>query len=342
LTLFTYCCGDSRQTRRSGRRAAAPPAQELGALGALGAPEGVEGGVTPGVPGVVGDPVYGTLLERQIARNRREAHDHALFAPHRGRLHALIDEALPTGGRVCILGAGNGNDLELAAIAARAAAIDLVDLDAAAVARAIGRLPAEAKRRVTARAPIDLAGGFLQLATRWRVSAPSTAELVAALSAAAASSANEVSATYDLVISDCLLSQLCLAAAEAVGPGRAIAEDVCRALGRAHLRTMTRLTRPGGTALFACDVTSSAIVPQLDAWETGGLGDLPALVRAVMEARLHSVGMNPFLLGRAFREDEELRATVDGRPAMRDPWLWRVSAIDVFLVVAMSWRRRAT
>src|SRR3954447_9921471 len=84
------------------------------------------------------------------------------FSEHRVRVTALALE--PPGQTLAVLGAGNCNDLDLAALAARFREIHLIDLDEEAVRRARDRQPDAVKARLVVHAPIDLSGAFDRLA----------------------------------------------------------------------------------------------------------------------------------------------------------------------------------
>jgi hypothetical protein len=63
------------------------------------------------------------------------------WRPARDALWALLDQHLAVGARVAVVGAGNGDDLPLRQLSRRAAHLDLIDLDAAALRRARRRVP---------------------------------------------------------------------------------------------------------------------------------------------------------------------------------------------------------
>ena len=90
------------------------------------------------------------------------------MAPHRARVMQLLAEARAAAGpSLCILGAGNANDVELSALAGVFERIALVDLDEQALARAVERLTEDQRRRVELHAPIDLTG-VLPILEAWK------------------------------------------------------------------------------------------------------------------------------------------------------------------------------
>src|SRR5687767_6985847 len=79
--------------------------------------------------------------QRAEQRGNRDVRDlWERYRGHRQRVTAEILALAPAGaepgGRVCLLGAGNANDLELEALASRFDEIHLVDIDPGALSRA--------------------------------------------------------------------------------------------------------------------------------------------------------------------------------------------------------------
>src|SRR5262245_46170533 len=95
-------------------------------------------------------------LAQQVDSNESATGHETFFAEHRARVTREIAERAPAsaGGRLCLLGAGNANDVDLDALAAHFAEIHLVDLDPDAVARAIARVPPPQRGRLVPHAPL--------------------------------------------------------------------------------------------------------------------------------------------------------------------------------------------
>src|SRR6185369_599397 len=97
------------------------------------------------------------FVEIHARNNRATSGLWDLYAEHRARLSALVAAHAPArGGRVCVLGAGNANDLDLELLAARFSEVHLVDVDAHAVGRARARASSTAAARLFAHAPLDV------------------------------------------------------------------------------------------------------------------------------------------------------------------------------------------
>jgi hypothetical protein len=131
------------------------------------------------------------------------------WRPARDALWRVVDPLLPEGGRVVIVGAGNGDDIPLTRLAARAARVDLYDIDGAAARSAVAGEPEALRERCRA-IEDDVTGGAAD-----------------AIAVAAASGAmpEELPAPdgplgdgdYDLVIGDLLYTQILFPALLALG-----------------------------------------------------------------------------------------------------------------------------
>src|SRR5260221_14486189 len=110
-----------------------------------------------------------TLFERAQRAEQsgnRDKRDHwDLFRGHRQRVTAEILALAPggndaRGGRLCLLGAGNANDLDLVSLAARFDEVHLVDIDPSALLRATGRQSSGVQAKLRCHAPVDLSGVY--------------------------------------------------------------------------------------------------------------------------------------------------------------------------------------
>src|SRR4051794_41979245 len=100
------------------------------------------------------------ISEMNTRANRQARDDWELFTAHRQRLTEAIASLRPgTGGVLCLLGAGNCNDVDLEALAGAYAEIHLVDIDPAGLDRAPQRQPPEGRPRPGAHGGGGPAGG---------------------------------------------------------------------------------------------------------------------------------------------------------------------------------------
>jgi hypothetical protein len=279
----------------------------------------------------MGKPALFERAQQAEHKGNREVRDlWERYAGHRQHLTTQLQELAP-GGRLCLLGAGNGNDLDLEALAGRFQEIHLVDIDPAALSRAIGRQSPSTRARLHSHAPVDLSGLYHQLALH---RPPSADALVAG---GAAEVLRQLPRGFDVVASCCVLSQMSWALENLAAPGAPPLALLQQVLVRIHLRTILALLRAQGAALLAADLISSDGYP-LD--ELPPDEDLAALAGRLAAERLAYPVSNPELLRQVLRHDDELARLA--RPAeLGAPWLWSGPKGLTYLVCPIVLRRAA-
>jgi hypothetical protein len=277
-------------------------------------------------------PIPRDLLEVHRRYNRNSATLWAEFADHRTHVTEL---ALAAGGdRLAVLGAGNCNDLDLPALAARFTEIHLCDLDQDAVQRARERQPPETAARLVVHAPVDLCGVLPELKA-FAGKPPARAQIAAMRLASTEAVVSAVPGPFDTVLSACLLSQIMHTCRVALGAGHPQLEIIADALAVAHLRAMVGLLRPGGTGLLVTDTSSSDIYPLAERWNAQPPLDL---LEKLQDERKLLGGTDPSLLLRTLDRDEVVAPAV-GPPSVIEPWLWKMGPLTM-LVYAIGFKRR--
>jgi hypothetical protein len=272
--------------------------------------------------------------QRAEQRGNREGRDlWDRYAGHRERLTAEILRLAPEGGegRVCLLGAGNTNDVDLAQLATRYAEIHLVDIDPGALSRSVGRQSAEVRARLRSHAPVDLSGLYHQLDSG---RLPDQDVLVERGVAAVIS---RLPGAFDLAVSCCIISQMSWSLARTAGEDQALFTTLDQAMVNVHLRALLSLVKVDRPALVVADLVSSDRYP-LDAAQPPS--DLRALVDELAYNRLAYAACNPELMRRLIRSDRALAALCD-RPQIGTPWLWDGSQERTYLVYPMLIRRQS-
>jgi hypothetical protein len=270
------------------------------------------------------------LTETQLSFNRSSRDCWELFHEHRRRTTELLSAGA---GRLCVLGAGNGNDLDLPALRRHYDAIHLVDLDAEALRHGLAAQPVA--DGVTAHGGID-ATGVLDALPAWSGRTPiSEDDLLLCRDRPREQVAPRLPGPFDVVASTCLLSQLVHAVVHSVGERHPRFLDVVKAVRLGHLYLMTALLAPGGTGLLISDVVSSDTVPPLASIPEDVFAE--ELTR-IIDAHNHFHGVNPFVVEPLFRSDPVLaRQTADVR--LLRPWRWRLTEWRTYAVWAIRFRR---
>lgn len=234
-----------------------------------------------------------------------------------------MQSAAPTGGRLCVLGAGACNDFDLARAAEVFSEIHLVDLDAKALARGVARHEAPVRARLHRHA-LDLSGLSARRLARWRRATPDATELEQVSAETLDALCDKLPGPFDVVASTCVLTQMAFALREALGERHPALEPLRFALMRTHLSSLVALTAPGGTALFASDLVSSSTFPLDTQPPDRALEDV---LREVVDTGAGYYAANPDLVAGVLRHA--------GLPQLLPPWLWTGPLGRTYLVYAM-------
>ncbi len=275
--------------------------------------------------------IVARVARQQADLNRQNAGNWDSFAPHRERLTRLLC-ALQRADGLCVLGAGNGDDLDLGVLVREFQEVHLVDLDVEALGRAAARLPGPARPRVHLHGGVDLSG-LLDTVESW---GDRQGALAVDPAAAAEAIAGPLGRRFDVVLSSAVLSQLCVPLYRHLARQAAEWQALMALVGQIHLHTMAALLRPGGTGVLVGDVLYGRRVPGDPAPAISDWQSLPAdVVERLSDgvARLRNPAFLLQLLQTPPRADvlEDVRVT--------DPWLWSVEQADM-LAYAVIFRRR--
>ncbi len=257
-------------------------------------------------------------LDRQADLNAKSRDLWDDYASHREAVTGVLLARAPfPRARLCVLGAGNANDLDLGRLHGPYGEIDLVDSDAGALDRALARQPVQDVRAIGG---IDVTGieGLLDRG----------APLADCLAALADYWPDWAAQHYDVVVSAGLLSQLVLAAIEAWGEDHPDLPALLAALRSQHVRLLLDLAGERGQAVLISDLVSSDTVPDLADTPADRLKDRMV---ALIEAGNFFTGLNPYALLKGCDEDIELSARI-GEAHLLRPWLWQLGARRSYLV----------
>ena len=272
--------------------------------------------------------------ERHVGFNAGSRDQWAGFENHRLKVSGLLAAGGDPGrSRLCILGAGNCNDLDLPAILQIHREVHLVDIDSEALGQGVARQGVSNHPALHQYGGIDLTGMFDAIARFTATAAIARESLVGLAEAPSLSVAPLLAGPYDVVASTCILSPLIGNAFHSIGESHAQFMPMVQALRVGHMRLMAELLAPGGTAILITDITSSDLVPELGSLPEPSLADLfPRLVRE----RSYFHGLNPEVLWSLFEHDPVLSRLVAGRESLAR-WRWSLHA-RVYLVWALRFR----
>jgi hypothetical protein len=244
-----------------------------------------------------GEEIALHLLRRLNARpkNNRE-----LFASHRTRVTRLL-QAVQRGEGLCVLGAGNCDDLDLPSLARDFGRVCLVDSDGEALERGRVQVAPPMSDRVVAQGGVDLSG-YLDQIDAWGEGSLELDSLTVSAPAVARKLAARIGGNFDTVLSSCILSQLAVAFQRTLVLSPLQWAPIVQTLWLTHCLTMVHLLRPGGTGVLLVEGNA-----------------------------------DPETLLLAFRNHPQLASLVD-RASKTEPWPWTLQT-DVRLVHALVFRR---
>lgn len=274
------------------------------------------------------------LVAEQLRRNASRRDAWSDYAVHRMETTSrIVAAAQAANERLCVLGAGNCDDLDLTAIAKTYSQSHLVDIDAGALARGLDRLPTAQRQAFQPHGGVDLTGCWQLLGHRPRGEAPTNADIDRLIACCAAWQPPPLPAPFDVVASTCVISQIIDGAVLALGPAHPRLLEVVLPLRMNHLQLMSRLLAPGGRAVLITDFVSSDTLPALC---NESEPDWPALLAEIAAQGNFFHGLHPGRLLAAFQADAELAANV-ADPRITGFWRWR-QARRVYAAAAIEFR----
>lgn len=276
------------------------------------------------------------LIHEQTRRNAESDSAWKLYAPHRERVTRLLVNARTNAGeRLCLLGAGNLNDLDLVALSSVFREIVLVDVDAEALRRGLSRQGFAEDARFRVLAPTDVSGVFAKLAETENGQRVSDEVIDSCLQTLSELPDFSGHVRYDVVASVGLLTQLIDGVLRSVGESHPRAWEIVSAIRTQHLRLLLELTAQGGSAVLVTEVVSSDSCPALLSVIES---DLPDLLRHEIAARNFFTGTNPAALQQLLRTDAGLAERLAGTQ-FTEPWLWPFVS-RIYAVYGVTMRTR--
>jgi hypothetical protein len=271
-----------------------------------------------------------SLADEQARMNQSTRGQWDWYANHRRHIERLI---VPErrGGRICVLGAGNCNDLDLKWLIEAYSEVYLVDIDPSALERGVKRQGVDLSR-VTRHAPVDLTR-IADLTAGWKGRAVRDDEVRLANEVVVEKAALNIGGDFDVVLSPCVLSQLLCGVRDLVGKHHPAWPDLKAAIRQRHLRDLTRLIGTGGRGVLVVDLASTSAVGGLDrAREDDLAGIMTMCVRDGKCFRGLEPGELLKAIGAINREGEAKLMT----PVVSAPWLWHLGWGKAFLVYGMT------
>lgn len=276
------------------------------------------------------------LFEEEVRFNQASRPNWEEGAAHRNLItRYLIDLAESPGGRLCVLGAGNCNDLDLQKLSQVYSEVHLVDLDETALKYAVDFQAVSEDPSIHLHV-LDLTGVGDRLAAFKKDRDQGEEELQQIMASLSESRELDISGPFDVVCSTCILSQLILQVVHAAGESHPRFEELMVAVREQHFRTVLDLTVEGGAGLVISDFVSSE--------SAADLKDVPDFqftqyLSQLLSSRNFFHGVHPGLLYAQLKGKAPLAKLVED-VEMLPPWRWDLGPRQ-YAVAALRFRRRA-
>lgn len=277
------------------------------------------------------------IQDEQRRRNRACRDCWELYRPHREKMtDLLLRGATAQDQKLCLLGAGNCNDLDLNRLTDHFHEINVVDTDGEALAAGLAAQQLSHRDRVQVHADVDITGVVDRLA-EWTPESPPEGEQISQcieriLHVRPVAMPNP----QDVAASVCLLSQLIDSVKFALGENHTRFLEIVTAIRLRHLKLLVEMVRPGGRAVLISDFVSSDTCPTLPDVDESQLADYAA---RLIRDRNFFTGLNPFVLQSLFTSDPWLAANTESARLTR-PWLWPFTARTYAVCAVEAVRRR--
>ena len=231
---------------------------------------------------------------------------------------------------LCVLGAGNSNDLDLRLLCSAFGRVHLVDLDREALEQGALQQQAMPNSGLCLHGNMDISGVLDRIAG-WQ-SGTNVDEQIELLRSPPAPI---IPAPFDVVASTGLLTQLLDSVVLALGPDHPRLFDAISAVRQRHLRLLIEILAPAGTAVLVTEIVSSDTFPQLPKLRES---ELPQAIAQEIARQNFFTGVNPAVLKSLFETDSVLAPLVE-RVEVSLPWRWQFTE-RIYAVCALVIKRR--
>lgn len=277
------------------------------------------------------------LFEGEVRFNKASRPNWDQGTTHRNLITGyLTDLATSSGRRLCVLGAGNCNDLDLQKLSQVYSEIHLVDLDESALRYGV-EFQSVSENPAISLHVLDVTGVGDRLAALKSEPDQRESELGEIIASLSESQELNLPCPFDVVCSTCILSQLILQVVHAVGETHPQFEALMVAVREQHFRTVLDLIDEGGAGLIISDFVSSE--------SAADLKDVPDFqftqyLSQLLSSRNFFHGVHPGLL-LAQLTGKTILAKLVQDVEMLPPWRWDLGTRQ-YAVAAVRFHRRMT
>ena len=278
------------------------------------------------------------LFSEHFRRNADSRDSWKCFSEHRQRVtELLLSLESPSYERLCILGAGNCNDIDLRQLLQKYHEIHLVDIDETALLSGIQMQCGKMPGNITLHTGIDLTG-IGQPLEAWKAGlSGGEAAFQELLSQAAVAPFDQLPKDCNVVASIGLLTQLFDCGVLSLGPNHERLAELLVCLRHRHLCLLAETLCSGGRAALVTDFVASTTLPDLPKVAAEQLANY---LSAAIAAGNFFTGANPQAIHATLLHDAKL-APLFEQIRIHPPWRWNFGP-RVYAVCAVEARRSST
>ena len=272
------------------------------------------------------------LVKRQLRLNQETLDHWSLYLPHRENIHRLLAQTLQSvSARLCVLGAGNCNDLDLTDLTSRFAQVHLVDLDQQGLVKGVERQILPDPERLILHGGFDITG-ILKTLANWQRNRPKQESIDYCVREAMAFVGLPFLGRFEVTISTCLLTQIIDSVVSITG-SNSIPFKLIQALRLRHLRLLAELLLPGGVGILVTDFALT------HGHTTKSRKGSPQDGNDPLCQGSHFLGVSPKELYKMVKNDIALQSVLH-QAQITPPWFWQQNYRRSLLVTAIQFRRR--
>jgi hypothetical protein len=271
------------------------------------------------------------FIEDQVERNLESKDRWGLYYSHRQKILEIIrSKSSSNSDKICILGAGNCNDLNLNILANQFKEVHLVDLDGQAIRNGISRQGLDYCSRLHVHGTVDLTNSLWFLSKFNQEIKPSESEVKQFIQESNFYLNLYTSESFDVVVSVCILTQLINTTIYSLGHNHPCLFDFILMTRNYHLKYLTNLLKPKGWGLLITDIVSSDSFAKMESIPEESF---PNTVNQLIINQNFFHGVNPYKISAMLSSDPLL-----SKVRMLRPWRWSFGP-RVYAVCAIEAQR---
>lgn len=275
-----------------------------------------------------------SLIRTQIERNQESRNKWDLYQSHREKVTALlISKSKSKDDRLCILGAGNCNDLNLNILTKHFREIHLVDIDEQAVYDGILRQELRNTDNIYVHGSIDLTRSLPYLSELKQNKKYTEMEVKDFIQKTILPLNLDINEPFGVVASVCTLTQLISTVIDALGDNHTYLSDFILKIRNHHLNQLINLLEPEGWGFLITDIVSSDSFAKMS---TISEENFSGVIDQLISNQNFFHGVNPYRLNSVLSSNLFVSKT-----QILHPWRWNFGE-RIYAVCALEIQKRTS